>query len=153
MLINSSVLNTVLFVQGSNGRMEGLDANGDISLSYDRSQYFCSNISSYKVDTKIFFCGTIFGNLSFNKQYLKFRDIYDASLNGIVEAQADIHPAFAFSYKTIFNLLFIRDAFYILIPFIFRVLISAFLFLLGYSHFLHFWNKSSGGAFTRFLQV
>ena len=55
MLINSSVLNTVLFVQGSNGRMEGLDANGDISLSYDRSQYFCSNISSYKVKTKMIF--------------------------------------------------------------------------------------------------
>jgi len=34
-----------------------------------------------------------------------------------------------------------------------RVLITAFLFLLGYTHFLHFWNKTSGGTFTRFLQV
>ena len=45
----NSTLNDVIFVQGSNGRMERLDADGDISLSYDWSQYFCSNISSYQV--------------------------------------------------------------------------------------------------------
>ena len=45
----NSTSNDVIFVQGSNGRMEGLDADGDISLSYDWSQYFCSNISSYQV--------------------------------------------------------------------------------------------------------
>ena len=46
---SNSTSNDVIFVQGSNGRMERLDADGDISLSYDWSQYFCSNISSYQV--------------------------------------------------------------------------------------------------------
>ncbi len=37
--------------------------------------------------------------------------------------------------------------------YLFRVLISAYLFLTGYGHFLHFWTRGRAAGTTRFTRI